>query len=496
MTVSVQQVTQKEQPLTQQDMPLYNALQCYAKSDPTPFDVPGHKMGAQPSPLNNMMGNALRFDVNSMKELDLLSHPQSVIKEAQLLAANAFGADEAFFLVNGTTVGILAMIMATCAPGDELLVPRNGHKSVMDGIILSGAKPVFIQPEVDLHFGIAHGLSLAAIQQTIAQHPNAKVLLLTYPTYFGAMSELSQICELAHAHQITVIVDSAHGAHIGFMTGYEDALACGADAVTTSMHKTAGSLTQSSLLLMQSKRISKEKMQKVLGMLQSTSASYLLMGSLDIARRELALFAKPRYASLKPLIQQAIQQIEEGGHYEVLTAKYLKEKFAQQHDFTKLVIRVNRLGLTGFEVYTLLKENYHIQMELAEGYVVMAVITMGDAEPSIQKLVHALQDIEQKYAKGMTVLSLHVTPSTMNELVLLPREAYYAEHDTLAIDEAMGRVSADTLMIYPPGIPLVIPGETITADVISQYHYYNKTIGNVLMETSVKHHITVVKEHA
>ncbi|WP_051910355.1 aminotransferase class I/II-fold pyridoxal phosphate-dependent enzyme [Lysinibacillus sp. BF-4] len=483
-------------PLTQQRMPLYEALHTYSQSGVTPFDVPGHKMGATTNTLQQAFGDVLGLDVNSMKELDLLSHPQGVIAEAQSLAAEAFGADEAFFLVNGTTIGILAMIMATCAPGETLLVPRNGHKSVMDGIILSGAHPIFIQPEVDLHFGIAHGVSVASVARAIATNPSAKVLLVTYPTYFGAMSELTEICELAHQHNITVIVDGAHGAHLGFMPNGKDALACGADAVTLSMHKTAGSLTQSSLLLLQTKRITKASVQKVLGMLQTTSASYLLMSSLDIARHELVCHGKERYAQLLPLIKQATKQIEAGGHYEVLKQAYVNERFAQHYDMTKLVVRVNNLGLTGFEVYTLLKEQYNIQMELAEGYVVMAVITPADTTTSLQRLVDALLAIEKDHAKGMTVLSLHVTPDEVNELVVCPREAYYASQETIVIDEAEGRISADTLMIYPPGIPLVIPGEKISRDVIAQYHYYNKTIGNVLMEAGSAHHITVIKEHA
>lgn len=482
--------------LTQQRMPLYEALNNYRDSGVTPFDVPGHKMGAFTSTLQQAFGEVLGLDVNSMKELDLLSHPQGVIAEAQNLAAQAFGADEAFFLVNGTTIGILAMIMATCAPGDKLLVPRNGHKSVMDGIILSGAHPVFIQPEVDLHFGIAHGISVASVERAILANPTAKVLLVTYPTYFGTMSDLTAICDLAHQHDITVIVDGAHGAHLGFMPNTKDALACGADAVTVSMHKTAGSLTQSSLLVMQTARIAKATVQKVLGMLQTTSASYLLMSSLDMARHELACYGRERYTKILPLIDAAIAQIEAGGHYEVLKSHYVEQQFAQSYDKTKLVVRVNHLGLTGFEVYSMLKEHYNIQMELAEGYVVMAVITPADTQASLQRLVDALLHIEKNHAKGMTVLSLHVTPDEVNELVVCPRDAYYAEQETITIDEAEGRISADTLMIYPPGIPLIIPGEKISCDVIAQYHYYNKTIGNVLMEAGSAHHITVIKEHA
>ncbi|MBS3680564.1 aminotransferase class I/II-fold pyridoxal phosphate-dependent enzyme [Ornithinibacillus massiliensis] len=486
-------------PLMNQDkMPLFDALVEYARQDVTPFDVPGHKMGSAMTPLKEVLGEmALRMDVNSMKELDLLSHPQSVIKEAQDLAADAFGAEHAYFLVNGTTVGIQTMIMATCKPGDTLLVPRNGHKSVMDGIILSGARPVFIQPEVDYHFGISHGVSVASVESAMKEHPEAKALLITYPTYFGSMSDLEKICQLAHAQDIAVIVDSAHGAHLPFLSDeIIDPIQAGADGITVSMHKTGGSLTQSSLLLLQHNRIAPEAVQKLLSMLQSTSANYLLMSSLDVARRELALFGNAKYQSLKPIVEKAISEIELDSRYEVLKKGYVVNQFNQSYDWTKLVIRVNGIGLTGFDVYTILKQKYGIQMELAEGYVVMAVITPADTAESIGELVTALRDIAETYGERTVIMSTSVTADQVNELMLSPREAFYAEHESIAIDEAVGRISADTLMIYPPGIPLVIPGELISHDVVKQYHYYRQTLGEVLTEAKEKHHITVVKENA
>ncbi|MBK3495172.1 aminotransferase class I/II-fold pyridoxal phosphate-dependent enzyme [Viridibacillus sp. YIM B01967] len=495
----VQELVAKSNTLVAQDrMPLFEALVQYVQQDVTPFDVPGHKMGAQMNSLKMVLGEmTMRMDVNSMKELDLLSHPQTVIKQAQELAAEAFGADYSYFLVNGTTVGILAMIIATCKPGDTILVPRNGHKSVMNGLILSGAKPVFIRPEVDHHFGISHGISIANVKKAMYEHPEAKVLFITYPTYFGSMSDLQEICCIAHEQDITVIVDSAHGAHLGFMSDeLIDPMSAGADAVTVSMHKTGGSLTQSSMLLLKKDRIAPDKIQKVLNMLQTTSANYLLMSSLDAARREITLYGKQRYSDLKPVVDEAVKAIESGSCYEVLKARYLKEHFNQSYDWTKLVIRVNGIGLTGFEVYTVLKEKYGIQMELAEGYVIMAVITSSDTKESIGKLVFALKDIEKNLGKSTTVISTYVTADQVNELVLSPREAYYAEHESIAIEAAIGRISADSLMIYPPGIPLVIPGELISHDVLQQYRYYCQTLGNVLTEAKEANHITVIKEEA
>lgn len=495
MNIIQEQIRTREIALTQERMPLFEALVKYAKKNTTPFDVPGHKMGAQSSPLKNVLGEmTMKMDVNSMKELDLLSHPESVIKEAQQLAANAFGADHAFFLVNGTTSGILAMILATCKPDDVLIVPRNCHKSVMNGLILSGAKPVFIEPEVDVHFGISHGISVKNVEKTLLAYPEAKAILVTYPTYFGSMNDLRNICKLAHDRDITVIVDSAHGAHLPFMPGQIDPISAGADIVTMSMHKTGGSLTQSSILLLNEGRISAKKMQKTLNMLQTTSANYLLMSSLDAARHELALYGYDRFKALKPIVDKAIHDIEQNTCFEVLKNDYVDQLCMQTHDWTKLVIRVNDCGLTGFEVYTLLKEKYQIQMELAEGYVVMAVITTADNEKSLKKLVWALCDIDHVYGGKKPIYSTSVISTHANKLMISPRDAHYADHELVPVDMAVGKISADLLMIYPPGIPLVIPGELISEEIIQQYHFYSRTFGNVLTESDLKNHITVVKE--
>ena len=490
----VKETTVPTKTLLQTDAPLFDALVRYANSETVSFDVPGHKMGALNPPFRDAIGEqALKMDVNSMAELDLLSHPKSVIKDAQELAAQSFGADHAFFLVNGTTAGIHAMILAACKPGETILVPRNCHKSVIDGMILSGVIPAFMQPEVDDHFGISHSVSVETAAHALRKHPAAKALLVTYPTYFGTMTDLKLICKLAHEAGVTVLVDAAHGAHLKVLNELIDPIQAGADLVTTSMHKTGGSLTQSSLLLLQGDRVSADKVRKVTGMLQTTSANYLLMSSLDAARRELVLHGTDAFQQLKPIVEAAIETIESGGHYEVLKNEDVSTRFLQSHDWTKLVIRVNGLGLTGFGVYSLLKQQYGIQMELAEGYVVMAVITPADTEVSIGRLTAALLDIERTCTKPNVLHSAWTVVDSVNELAMTPRDAFYAEQESVAIDDAIGRISADTLMIYPPGIPLVIPGERITCEVVQHYAYYEQAFGSVLAESKQTGSVTVVK---
>ena len=477
---------------TQSKTPLFDALVNYKNSHVTSFDVPGHKRQLT-HPMAEQFGEQIfAMDANSMPQLDLLSHPESVIKEAQQLMAQCFNADHAYFLVNGTTVGILAMIYATCKPGDKIIVPRNCHKSVMNGILMSGAIPIFVQPEVDHRYGIAHNISKERIEQTIALHPEAKVLLITYPTYFGAMSDLKAICTIAHQHDLTVIVDSAHGAHLKF-SGFIDPIEAGADAVTMSMHKTGGSLTQSSILLTKGNRILPSHMQKVLNMYQTTSASYLLMSSLDVARRELALFGEERYASIREMIQQAIHTIHKNSKFEILQSYDLENRYNQTFDWTKLVVRVNELGLTGFEVYDLLKKHYNIQAELAEGYVVMFVISYADDEHSIARLVQALLDLEKRFSKHEPLVFPMVMNDEINQLAMTPQHAMYRDHCYVNIHEAVGEICAETVMIYPPGIPLIIPGEVISQKVVDLYDFYNRNIGNVLVENNENNKLTVIK---
>jgi len=234
--------------------------------------------------------------------------------------------------------------------------------------------------------------------------------------------------------------------------------------------------------------------QKVLNMLQTTSASYLLMSSLDVARRDFALYGAEQLEKLKPLFMTAIQRIDAMTHYEVLKESYMHKQFGQAYDWTKLVVRVNDLGLTGFEVYSLLKKEYGIQAELAEGYVVMFVITYADTAESLNRLVYALQDLEMRYAKTQSLQLEMVVNDEINPIIMTPQQANYAAQEIIPIEQSIGRTSAETIMIYPPGIPLIIPGEKITQKVVTLYNYYNRKIGNILSENEFPEKITVVKD--
>lgn len=455
--------------------PIFSALLKYANKDITCFDVPGHKRGNYLEELKEVLGEmTLKFDVNASKTMDNLSYPTGVIKESEELLADAFHADNSFILVNGSTSGVQYMIMSAIENGDKILIPRNVHKSAINALILAGGKPVFMEPQVDLEYGIANGISLKAVAQALDLNDDIKAIFLINPTYFGVVSDLKSIIELAHKRNIPVLVDQAHGAHFSFHPDLPvNASIFGADLVTLSMHKTGGSFTQSSVLLHNEGLISKNKVRSTINLLQTTSASYLLMCSVDLARKQLVLEGEKRIDKLLQLTRKAKDDINSINGLSCITKDdYVKSLKSYDYDELKIVIKVNELGVSGFYIYDLLLTDYSIQVELAEPNVIMAIVSFGDSEESINKLVNALKDISAKFYNDLNNVVVKTLPNLKNpKLLLSPRDAYYHDKKTVHISEAAGLISGESIMIYPPGIPLVIPGEMITQEIIEHYLY-------------------------
>lgn len=487
----------REQLTKHEKTPLFQALQEYEKDVTTSFDVPGHKRGIHKDELTAYYGaRVLRHDVNSMPRLDNLAHATGVIKEAQELLADAYGADSGYFLVNGTTIGIQAMILSTCHPKDKLIVPRNIHKSVISALILGDIQPIYVYPTFDEQLGIAHNVSFDAVQKTIAQHPDAKGIFLINPTYYGATADIKKIVQYAHQKDLIVLVDEAHGAHLPFHDDLPiSAMEAGADMSAVSLHKTGGAFTQASALLTKGNRMNSEKVQQVLNMLTSTSASYLLMASLDVARKNLVLHGKERFQYLFPVIQEAKAQIQAIPGFQVLTKENCQSKGIHDFDETKLTISIDtKLGLNGFEVYHILCDEYHIQMELAEPNIVLAVVSYADNEETLASLVDALQDISSRYYQA-NVSFLQEIPSffpQQTKQVRSVRESFYAEKESIPLHQAIHKICGEALMIYPPGIPLLMPGEIITEEVIEYYIFLQKQDTTVL-GTKHPNEVTVLR---
>ena len=456
-------MTEKEQ----NRAPLFEALKDYHSRNVIPFDVPGHKHGVGLPELAGYVGKkVLEIDVNSMECLDNLNNPIGVIKEAEELAARAYGAEKAFFLVNGTTSGVQAMIMAACRPGEKIILPRNAHKSAIAGMILSGAVPIYIQPEINEELGIAMGMTVESVLRTMEEHPDAKAVFVIHPTYYGAVSDLAAIVEAAHGYGMAVLADEAHGAHFNFHPNLPaSAMELGADASASSTHKTGGSLTQSSLLLMRSGILDPSYMKTTLNLTQTTSASYLLMTSIDVARKQLATRGKDILGRLLEIVRDAKAQLNEIDGLYAFGSELVGSPGVFDFDDTKLGVNVRELGLSGYDAEKLLRKEYNIQVELADMYNILAITAVGDTEESIGSLVAAIKDLAKHHRNG-DVREITRGMLTNPEIVVSPRDAYYSSKKPVKPEESIGCVSGESIMAYPPGIPLVTPGEMITREIV------------------------------
>lgn len=458
----------------QEEAPLYTALCHAAEQDTAHFDVPGHKKKPG-SVLGEAFGDRVpQMDFNSTPELDMLGSPAGVIAEAETLLAHAYGADDAFMLVNGSTSGVQYMILTALRPKEKVILPRNVHKSAINALILSGAQPVFVDPEVDLHYGISNGMPLEGLRRAIREHPDAKAVFVINPTYFGAAGNLAEIVRLAHRHKMAVLVDEAHGAHLPFHPALPvSAMAAGADMSTVSLHKTGGALTQSSALLLREHFFRRHQVRSTVNLFQTTSASYLLLASIDLARRELATRGHEMLDRLLGQVADARAVISATPGLEVIGPAYCNGDGVFGYDPTKLVVRVNDLGLTGFEAYDILRKEYGVQCELAETYVILAIVSLGDDAATLRRLTDALQDLSRRFYATRPQLRHSLRGVTQRpKTVISPREAFYSNKRLVTLDEAVGEVCGESIMIYPPGIPLAIPGERLTEEIIDFYRFY------------------------
>lgn len=465
----------------QEKMPIYEALQKYKETRIVPFDVPGHKQGKGNKELTQFLGErCMSIDVNSMKPLDNLCHPVSVIKEAEELAADAFGAKHAFFMTGGTTSAVQAMVMTACKRGDKIIMPRNVHRSAINALVVCGAIPVYVNPGVNKELGIPLGMSYKDVEAAILSHPDAKAVLVNNPTYYGICSPLEKITRLAHEHNMLVLVDEAHGTHFYF---HEDlpasAMSVGADMAAVSMHKTGGSLTQSSFLLINNE-VSRGYVRQIINLTQTTSGSYLLMSSLDISRKNLALHGQEIFDRVIDLASYAREEINKIGGYYAYGKELINGDTIYDFDVTKLSIHTRDVGLAGIEVYDLLRDDYDIQIEFGDIGNVLAIISVGDKDLAIERLISALSEIKRRYMKDQSGMLDH---EYINPLVeMTPQEAFYSPKKSVEMAESVGEIASEFVMCYPPGIPILAPGEKITQEILD-YIAYAKEKGCFLTGT-------------
>lgn len=445
--------------------PLFTALRNHAEQDPVQFHIPGHKkgMGSDPEFRSFIGENALSIDLINIAPLDDLHQPTGVIEEAQQLAANAFGADYTYFSVQGTSGAIMTMILSVCAPGDKIIIPRNIHKSVLSAIIFAGARPVFISPVQDKNLGIDHGITISSVRKALDRHPDAKAVLVINPTYYGICTNLKEIVELVHSYDIPVLVDEAHGVLIHFNKKLPmSAMEAGADMAATSVHKLGGSMTQSSVLNVRKGMINPQRVQTILSMLTTTSTSYILLASLDSSRRHLALYGEEiadRAIQLATEAREAINQIP--GLY-CFGEEILGDEATYDYDPTKVTIHVRHLGLTGYDTENWLREHFNLEIEMSDMYNILCLVTSGDTAESIQKLIIALKTLSETFFEGAEARELVVKIPDIPQLSITPRDAFYAETEIIPFKESAGRIIAEFIYVYPPGIPILLPGEVIS----------------------------------
>lgn len=460
--------------LNQNKTPLLDALKVNAARPHTPFYTPGHKQGEGISqPLADLLGKAVfRADLTELSDLDNLFAPQGVIQEAQQLAAEAFGALQTWFLVNGSTCGIEAAILATCGTGDKIILPRNVHSSAIAGLILSGAIPIFLNPEYDPLLDIAHSSTPNAVQSALQQHPDAKAVLVVYPTYYGVCGDLSAIANITHQYNIPLLVDEAHGAHFAFHPELPTpALTAGADLTVQSIHKVLGAMTQASMLHIQGNRIDCDRISKALQLVQSTSPSYLLLASLDAARQQMAMHGKMLMSHTLQLTEEARTRISQIPELSVLQMPQLEESpgFVAL-DKTRLTVTVSGLGLTGFEADEILDEKFAVTAEFASLQHLTFIISLGNTPADIEKLVQGFTTLAKEYRRSnLTVknqVGLNLDRTLDYALELSPREAFFAVSEILPLTQTNKRICAEIVCPYPPGIPVLMPGEVITKSVL------------------------------
>lgn len=465
--------------------PLFEALVKYSRANKVSFHTPGHKHGEGIDPqFRQWVGeNIFKMDLTLLPELDSLHEPTGVIREAQKLAADAYSADNTFFLVNGTSGGNHAMIFATCYPQDKIIVPRNAHRSVTAGIMFAGVTPIYLTPEFHPELNIFLNVTPEVVARALEKFPDARAVLITNPTYHGIATNLVEIASIVHRYGKVLLVDEAHGPHLKFHEALPiSAMEAGADICVQSTHKIIGGLTQSSMLHAKRGRVDIIKLKKALQLFQTTSPSYLLMASLDLARRQMALQGRELLEKAINLAQKLRQGINSTDGFFSFGRGIIGLYGVHDLDVTKVTVNVRQSGFTGYEVATLLNRHYHIQVEYADQWNILLLVTFGNRAEDMERVLQALQSISRMQRKKPEGdLIPQELPREVPEMVLSPREALSALTRTVRLKDSLGLVCAETISPYPPGIPVLVPGERITPEIyeylLALYHSGSKIKG-------------------
>lgn len=435
---------------------LYERLIEYSHSAAYPFHMPGHKRNLL------SMEDPYRFDLTEIDGFDNLHEAEDVLQWEQERAARLYGSEETHFMVNGSTGGLLAAISGVTHRGDRVLVARNCHTSVYHALELGGLRPVYMWPEQDAELGINQGFKREDVENYLNQYDDVCAVILTSPTYEGLLSDIKGICEAAHERGIPCIVDEAHGAHLRWI-GISDAVACGADVVIQSLHKTMPALTQTALLHINGPLVDRERLRKKLATYQTSSPSYVLMASMSLCMTWLETEGEKAFARYCEQVHELRERLKQLKHLRLYDT-------SEPYDWGKLVVCTDRVRMSGRALYDELRDNFKLQMEMVSAEYVLAMTTVGDCEEGLRRLEAALWQMDEMLEgrKEIKVERYFTMPKRVYEM----DEAADAVSEMVELRQAQGRILSDFIYLYPPGIPLMVPGEMIEQDQIQQIQYF------------------------
>lgn len=448
-------------------MPLIEAMLQYKSEDVYPLHTPGHKGGrGMQRLLRQELGASVQMDVSLMSELDDIHEPETYIKEAQELAAQTYGSDACFWAVNGTSQAIHAMLLTALNPGEKLLLPRNAHRSVAGGLVLGGIEAVYLQPEYQPEFGIQIQVTVQQIEAALAQDGKIKAVLLTSPNYYGVAADVREIADCCHAHNAVLLVDEAHGPHLGFSELLPpSALQCGADACAQSTHKILGAMTQCSMLHVQGARLDLQRAADVMSLLTTTSPNYLLMASLDAARAQVQVYGKEMAAAA---VQATAKLRSLCAAYSGLRVMETADCGGLQLDTTKVTVNFAAWGYTGVEVGELFREA-RVAVELVDAYNVLFLVTYADVttdyDEALARIAAVLDKMQAQKRAPLQLAAAAKVPQT--QAVLPLRDVFYRAKKAVPLAQATGKICGEQVSFYPPGIPVLLPGELVTEEIIA-----------------------------
>lgn len=465
--------------MDQSKAPYFQALLEYVDSGVIPFHTPGHKQGiGMDRAFREFVGdNICAIDLTPMPGIDDLLQPTESLLEAQQLAAEAYGADRSYFLINGSTSGNQCMMMTAVNPGEKIAVPRNSHKSMLGGLVMSGAEPVYMQPVVDEALHMDHCVTPETVARTIAEHPDLKAVYIVSPTYYGVAADLESIVKIAHGAGKLLLVDEAWGPHFHFHPALPiSATAAGADLCINSTHKMLSAFSQCAMLHQTGPRVRVDRLEAVLKMFLSTSPNLPMVASLDVARRQMAVEGAALLSKTIALAEETRRRLNAIDRVYCFGEELQGQPGVFDLDPTKVTITVKDLGYTGYEASEILRRRYNVQVELADLFNVVALFTIGTSDSAADRLVEGVTELAREdrpidIFSPSGILERRLKTGTYKlpkipSMRMLPREAFLAQTEFVKFKNSKGRICAETISPYPPGIPVISPGEEITDEII------------------------------